>query len=144
MMPGNTGCRKRPASAEKTFSRSSRLRAERWWPAPTTASIRWSNASEWHSMNVVVIEHTSKTTQRHAKAVTHTAIEKKELVARVNDLELGSGRWLAATTERHLHEHRPGQNLEGWSGSGADGFRFRASRRFLVGCSYAFRRARLE
>jgi photosystem II stability/assembly factor-like uncharacterized protein len=58
------------------------------------------NASEWHSMNVVVIEHTSKVVRKGTnKAVTHTAIEKKELVARVNDLELGSGRWVAATTD---------------------------------------------
>jgi len=58
------------------------------------------NASEWHSMNVVVIEHTSKVVRKGTnKAVSHTAIEKKELVARVNDLELGSGRWLAATTD---------------------------------------------
>ena len=57
------------------------------------------NASEWHSMNVVVIEHTSKTIRKGStKAVTKTTIEKKELVSRVNDLELGSGRWLAATT----------------------------------------------
>ncbi len=57
------------------------------------------NGSEWHSMNVVVIEHTSKTMPKGArKAVTKTSIEKKELVSRVNDLELGSGRWLAATT----------------------------------------------
>jgi hypothetical protein len=41
------------------------------------------NASEWHSMNVVVIEHTSKTTRKGSrKAVTKTSIEKKELVAR--------------------------------------------------------------
>jgi photosystem II stability/assembly factor-like uncharacterized protein len=58
------------------------------------------NANEWHSMNVVVIEHTSKVVRKGTtKAVTHTAIEKKELVARVNDLELGLGRWLAATTD---------------------------------------------
>jgi photosystem II stability/assembly factor-like uncharacterized protein len=62
------------------------------------------NGSEWHSMNVVVIEHTSKITSNGSrKAVTKTSIEKKELVSRVNDLELGdlelgSGRWLAATT----------------------------------------------
>ena len=57
------------------------------------------NASEWHSMNVVVIEHTSKVVSKGTKkAVTKTSIEKKELVSRVNDLELGSGRWLAATT----------------------------------------------
>src|ERR1035438_4202981 len=57
------------------------------------------NASEWHSMNVVVIEHTSNVMRKgSSKAVTKTSIEKKELVSRVNDLELGSGRWLAATT----------------------------------------------
>ncbi len=57
------------------------------------------NASEWHSMNVVVIEHTSNVTRKgSSKAVAKTSIEKKELVSRVNDLELGSGRWLAATT----------------------------------------------
>ncbi len=57
------------------------------------------NGSEWHPMNVVVIEHTSKVTPKGSrKAVTKTTIEKKELVARVNDLELGSARWLAATT----------------------------------------------
>lgn len=57
------------------------------------------NGSEWHSMNVIVIEHTSKTVRKGSrKAVTKTSIEKKELVARVNDLELGSERWLAATT----------------------------------------------
>ena len=62
------------------------------------------NASEWHSMNVVVIEHTSKIARKgSSKPVTKTSIEKKELVSRVNDLELGdlelgSGRWLAATT----------------------------------------------
>jgi ligand-binding sensor domain-containing protein len=48
---------------------------------------------------VVVIEHVSKVTPKGSrKSVVKTAIEKKELVARVNDLELDSGRWLAATT----------------------------------------------
>jgi len=57
------------------------------------------NASAWRSMNVVVIEHTSKVAHKGTKkTVTKTAIEKKELEARVNDLELGTGRWLAATT----------------------------------------------
>src|SRR6202453_2250627 len=57
------------------------------------------NGSTWHSINVVVIEHTSRVTPKGSrKAVTKTSIEKKELVARVNDLELDSGRWLAATT----------------------------------------------
>ena len=61
------------------------------------------NGTQWHSMNVVVIEHVSKVTRKAtgkaaAKTTTKVAIEKKELVARVNDLDLASGRWLAATT----------------------------------------------
>ena len=59
------------------------------------------NASEWHSMNVVVVEHTLKTAGKgkgSRKAATKTTFEKSQLESRVNDLELGSGRWLAATT----------------------------------------------
>jgi photosystem II stability/assembly factor-like uncharacterized protein len=60
------------------------------------------NAGEWHSLNVVVVEHTTKTTRKGSrKAVITTSYQKSQLEARVNDLELGdlgSGRWLAATT----------------------------------------------
>jgi photosystem II stability/assembly factor-like uncharacterized protein len=59
------------------------------------------NASEWHPMNVVVIEHTVKTAGKgkgSRKAATTTTFTKSQLESRVNDLELGSGRWLAATT----------------------------------------------
>jgi len=59
------------------------------------------SASEWHPMNVVVIEHTLKTAAKgkgSRKAATKTTFEKSQLESRVNDLELGSGRWLAATT----------------------------------------------
>ena len=59
------------------------------------------SASEWHSMNVVVIEHTLKTAGKgkgSRKTATKTTFEKSQLESRVNDLELGSGRWLAATT----------------------------------------------
>jgi photosystem II stability/assembly factor-like uncharacterized protein len=57
------------------------------------------NGAQWHSLNVVVIEHFSNVTRKGSKKpVIKTAIEKKELVARVNDLELDSERWLAATT----------------------------------------------
>src|ERR1035438_2973438 len=57
------------------------------------------NASEWHSMNVVVVESSLKVPRKGSrKTVTKTAFEKSKLDARVNDLELGSGRWLAATT----------------------------------------------
>lgn len=56
-------------------------------------------ASEWHPMNVVVVEHTLKTARKGSrKAVTKTTYQKSQLESRVNDLELGSGRWLAATT----------------------------------------------
>jgi photosystem II stability/assembly factor-like uncharacterized protein len=57
------------------------------------------NASEWHPMNVVVVEHTLKTPRKGSrKAVTKTTFQKSQLESRVNDLELGFGRWLAATT----------------------------------------------
>ena len=59
------------------------------------------NASEWHPMNVVVIEHSVKTAGKgkgSRKAATTITFTKSQLESRVNDLELGSGRWLAATT----------------------------------------------
>src|SRR6202795_4490638 len=59
------------------------------------------NASEWHPMNVVVVEHSVKTAGKgkgSRKAATTTTFTKSQLESRVNDLELGSGRWLAATT----------------------------------------------
>jgi photosystem II stability/assembly factor-like uncharacterized protein len=57
------------------------------------------NGSEWHPMNVVVVETTVTTPRKGArKAVTTTSLKKSQLESRVNDLELGSGRWLAATT----------------------------------------------
>jgi photosystem II stability/assembly factor-like uncharacterized protein len=59
------------------------------------------NASEWHAMNVVVVEHTVKTAGKgkgSRKAATTTTLTKSQLESRVNDLELGSGRWMAATT----------------------------------------------
>jgi photosystem II stability/assembly factor-like uncharacterized protein len=57
------------------------------------------NGGEWRPMNVVVVEATLKIPRKGArKAATKTTLEKSQLDARVNDLELGSGRWLAATT----------------------------------------------
>jgi len=59
------------------------------------------NASEWHAMNVVVVEHTVKTAGKgkgSRKAATTTTLTKSQLESRVNDLELVSGRWMAATT----------------------------------------------
>ena len=57
------------------------------------------NASEWRPMNVLLLESTLKTPRKGSrKAVTTTTFQKSQLESRVNDLELGSGRWLAATT----------------------------------------------
>jgi len=57
------------------------------------------NASLWRPMNVVVIETTVKTPRKGSrKALTTTTVKKSQLESRVNDLELGSGRWLSATT----------------------------------------------
>ncbi len=76
------------------------------------------NASEWHSMNVVAVEHTVKTPRKGSrKETTITTYKKGQLDARVNDLELtvlennvpehnsqkheqkkNAERWLAATT----------------------------------------------
>jgi photosystem II stability/assembly factor-like uncharacterized protein len=56
------------------------------------------NGSEWRPMNVLAIESTVKVPAKGSrKAVTTTSIQKSKLESRVNDLELGSGRWLAAT-----------------------------------------------
>lgn len=57
------------------------------------------NGSEWHAMNTVVIEHTVKAARKGSrKLVTTTTYQKSQLESRVNDLELGAKRWLAATT----------------------------------------------
>jgi photosystem II stability/assembly factor-like uncharacterized protein len=57
------------------------------------------NGSEWHSLNVVVVEHTVKTARKGTrKAASKTTFERSQLESRVNDLELGPARWLAATT----------------------------------------------
>ncbi len=58
------------------------------------------NATQWRSMNAVVTEQIVKTAKKGSKKAATTTITKKsgELDARVNDLELGSQRWLAATT----------------------------------------------
>jgi photosystem II stability/assembly factor-like uncharacterized protein len=56
-------------------------------------------ASEWHPMNVVVVESTLKVPRKgSSKAFTKTTVTKSQLASRVNDLELGSERWLAAST----------------------------------------------
>jgi photosystem II stability/assembly factor-like uncharacterized protein len=54
----------------------------------------------WHPMNTVVVEHTSKVAARKGskKTVAKTTYEKSVLEARVNDLEVSSSRWFAATS----------------------------------------------
>jgi photosystem II stability/assembly factor-like uncharacterized protein len=58
------------------------------------------NGSTWRPINVVVVEHTSKAVAKKGsrKAVAHTTYVKSQLEARVNDLEIGPSRWLAATS----------------------------------------------
>ena len=58
------------------------------------------NGSTWRPINVVVVEHTSKAVAKKGsrKAATRTTYEKSQLEARVNDLEIGHSRWLAATS----------------------------------------------
>jgi len=59
------------------------------------------NATEWHPVNSVVTEQTVKTAKKGSKKAKTSTIVKKsgELDARVNDLELGSQHWLAATSQ---------------------------------------------
>jgi len=57
------------------------------------------NGNEWRPMNTVTIEQTVKTQRKGSrKATTTTTVQKSQLEARVNDLELDAHRWLAATT----------------------------------------------
>ena len=57
------------------------------------------NSSEWHAMNVAVTEQAVKTTRKGSRKATTTVVTtKSELQARVNDLELGTEHWLAATS----------------------------------------------
>jgi photosystem II stability/assembly factor-like uncharacterized protein len=50
-------------------------------------------------MNVLLLESTLKTPRQGSrKAATTTTFQQSQLESRVNDLELGSDRWLAATT----------------------------------------------
>ncbi|MFZ1129360.1 MAG: transcriptional regulator [Terriglobales bacterium] len=57
------------------------------------------NGREWRPMNVVVVESTLKIPRKGPrKSAAKTTLEKSQLEARVNDLELGAGRWLAATS----------------------------------------------
>ncbi|MGA9527915.1 MAG: YCF48-related protein [Terriglobales bacterium] len=57
------------------------------------------NSSAWRPMNLVAIAETKTVHPKGSKkTVTTTTYKKSELEARVNDLELDTGHWLAATT----------------------------------------------
>ena len=76
------------------------------------------NASEWRPMNVVMIEKTVKAAakaggKKSRKAVAVTTYTKSTLEARVNDLELGPQRWLAATTAGFFSSTDQGKTWKG-------------------------------
>ena len=75
-------------------------------------------AAQWRPMNVVVIEqHVTTSAQRLAESGHHDDYQKSQLEARVNDLELGSERWLAATTAASTPaptRARPGRAGRSW------------------------------
>ncbi len=81
------------------------------------------NGSEWHPMNVVAAEET-KTVYRKGvkKPVTMTTYKKSELEARVNDLELGPHRWLAATNTGIYASKDEGKIWKLETGVGRDAF----------------------
>src|SRR6202167_1209756 len=72
------------------------------------------NGSGWRTMNVVVVESTLKIPRKGSrKATTKTTIAKSQLESRVNDLELGSERWLAASTTGIYSSSDQGKTWEG-------------------------------
>jgi photosystem II stability/assembly factor-like uncharacterized protein len=72
------------------------------------------NASEWHPLNSIVIEQTVKAARKGSKkTATTTVARKSELTARVNDLELGSQHWLAATTQGVFSSTDQGKTWKG-------------------------------
>lgn len=73
------------------------------------------NATQWRSMNSVVTEQIIKAAKKGSKKASTTTITKKsgELDARVNDLELGSQRWFAATTQGIYSSRDQGKSWKG-------------------------------
>jgi photosystem II stability/assembly factor-like uncharacterized protein len=75
------------------------------------------NATQCRSMNSVVTEQIVKAakSKKGSKKASSTTITKKsgELGARVNDLELGSQRWLAATTQGIFSSTDQGKTWKG-------------------------------
>lgn len=73
------------------------------------------NATQWRPMNAVVIDQTVRNAKKGSKKATTTTISKKagDLDARVNDLELGSSRWWAATTAGIFSSSDQGKTWKG-------------------------------
>jgi len=72
------------------------------------------DASEWYPLNTVVVEKTVKSARKGSKKAVTTAVAKKsELTARVNDLELGSHDWFAATTQGVFSSANQGKSWKG-------------------------------
>jgi photosystem II stability/assembly factor-like uncharacterized protein len=72
------------------------------------------NGAAWHPMNVVVVESTLKVPRKGTrKASTQTTVRQAQMESRVNDLELGSGRWLAATTSGVYESKDQGKTWKG-------------------------------
>ena len=93
------------------------------------------NASEWRPMNVVVTETTVKTAKKGSKKATTTVVSKKSgvLDARVNDLELGSQRWMAATSQGIYSSTDQGKTWKGGAVLGQKDFvSVRAQGPFIV------------
>jgi photosystem II stability/assembly factor-like uncharacterized protein len=98
------------------------------------------NASEWRPMNAVVIEQTVKTVKKGSKKAATTTISKKagDLDARVNDLELGSQRWLAATTQGIFMSTDQGKTWKGGPVMGQKDFvSVRAQGSFMVASTHS-------
>ena len=81
------------------------------------------NTGEWRPLNVVVVEHTIHVRRKGSrKEVARTTYEKSKMEARVNDLELGSGKWLAATTGGIYSSTDEGKMWKGGPVLGMTGF----------------------
>jgi photosystem II stability/assembly factor-like uncharacterized protein len=98
------------------------------------------NASEWRPTNVVVTEQTVKTAKKGSKKATTAILMKKvgDLDARVNDLELGSQRWLAATSQGIYSSSDQGKTWKGGPVMGQKDFvSVRAQDNFMVATTHS-------
>jgi photosystem II stability/assembly factor-like uncharacterized protein len=98
------------------------------------------NASEWRPTNVVVTEQTVKTAKKGSKKATTAILMKKvgDLDARVNDLELGSQRWLAATSQGIYSSSDQGKTWKGGPVMGQKDFvSVRAQGNFMVATTHS-------